>query len=103
MFREEHAFGKGSLRWCAVLHSELLKNVECVLSLMHPKAGRVALELNSEVALNRTEVVGAEILMKVSLQLGEKPGVTTCEENVVHIYQQSNGVISKVSIVEFWI
>ena len=52
-----------------MLHAKLLKDVECVLSLMHSKAGRVALELHSEVSLNRTEIVGSEVLMKVSLEL----------------------------------
>ena len=69
-----------------MLYAKLLKDVECVLCLVHSKAGRVALELHSKVSLNRTEIVRLEVLMKVSLELSNQLSVTACKENVIHIH-----------------
>jgi len=67
---------------------------------VHSKAGRVAVELHSEVPLNGTEVVGAEILMKVSLELSNRLSITTCKKYVIHIHKEGNGVSADMSIIE---
>jgi hypothetical protein len=55
---------------------EKLKNAQGILSLMHVEAGGGAVELNSQVSTDRTEIVGLELLLQVGLQLGDKLGVT---------------------------
>lgn len=50
--------------WSTMFHAKLLKDVDCILRLVHSEVGGVAFKLNSEISLNRAEVVGSEGLCR---------------------------------------
>lgn len=63
IFGERCSFRKGGLRWSTVFHAKLLKDANCVLRLVHSKAGGVVFELYAEVSSNGAEILGSEGFM----------------------------------------
>ena len=86
--------------WCTVVNFKKMKYAKSILRLMHAKSSRVAVELNSEVLINWTEIVGFKGAVKVSFELGNKMKIATCDKNVINTNEESNGIISHMGKID---